>query len=210
MNLKEKYTDLLINIGFSKEDIQQHWVDFEFNYSNQSRFYHNLKHLQEMVSCYDNYFDRLQFPNEVLYSIFYHDYIYVSSQKDNELKSAEYAIKILPKTTSINSSLVFDMICATQKHQHNQMEDINWLIDFDLKILAKDWEDYKIYFAQIRQEYGQYPEVIYKEGRAKALKHFLEYEFIFQTEVFRKQFEQKARANIEREILLLQRMPLCR
>jgi predicted metal-dependent HD superfamily phosphohydrolase len=85
------------------------------------------------------------------------------------------------------------MICATQKHQHNQMEDINWLIDFDLKILAKDWEDYKIYFAQIRQEYGQYPEVIYKEGRAKALKHFLEYEFIFQTEVFRKQFEQKAR-----------------
>ena len=210
MNLKEKYTDLLINIGFSKEDIQQHWVDFEFNYSNKSRFYHNLKHLQEMVSCYDNYFDRLQFPNEVLYSIFYHDYIYVSSQKDNELKSAEYAIKILPKTTSINSSLVFYMICATQKHQHNQMEDINWLIDFDLKILAKDWEDYKIYFAQIRQEYGQYQEVIYKEGRAKALKHFLEYEFIFQTEVFRKQFEQKARANIEREILLLQRMPLCR
>jgi predicted metal-dependent HD superfamily phosphohydrolase len=37
----------------------------------------------------------------------------------------------------------------------------------------------------------------------KALKHFLENEFIFQTKTFRDLFEEKARANIEKEILLL-------
>lgn len=203
MILKEKFTELLAKIGFSANEIEQNWLDLEKAYSNKSRHYHNLTHIQDMIKCFEIYFDKLQFPNEVLFSIFYHDYVYKSSKKDNELKSAEYAVKILPKETTLNSKLVFDMICATQLHQHNEIEDINWLIDFDLKILARDWKEYQIYFEQIRKEYSIYPDFLYKPGRAKALKHFLENEFIFQTKTFRDLFEEKARANIEKEILLL-------
>ena len=203
MDLKQKYTELLLKIGFQGNDIQQHWLDLEKAYSKKSRHYHNLTHIQDMIFSFEKYLDQLHFPNEVLYSIFYHDYIYVSSKKDNELKSAESAIKILPKNSDLNSTMVFDTIVATQLHQHNDNEDINWLIDFDLKILARDWEDYKIYFEQIRKEYRIYPDFLYKPGRAKALKHFLENEFIFQTDEFRNLYEEKARANIEKEILLL-------
>lgn len=110
---------------------------------------------------------------------------------------------VLPENVSLNKQLVFDAICATQQHQQNEIGDINWLIDFDLKILAKDWEDYKIYFQQIRKEYRIYPDFLYKPGRAKALKHFLENEFIFQTNEFRSLYDEKARANIENEIKLL-------
>jgi predicted metal-dependent HD superfamily phosphohydrolase len=145
----------------------------------------------------------LKFPNEVLYAIFYHDYIYKSSKKDNELKSAEYALSILPENISFDKQLVFDAICATQQHQHHIIEDINWLIDFDLKILSRGWEKYQIYFEQIRKEYSIYPDFLYKPGRAKALKHFLENEFIYQTEEFRSLYEEKARINIEKEIALL-------
>ncbi|MWB96160.1 hypothetical protein GON26_17495 [Flavobacterium sp. GA093] len=203
MNLKDKYTQLLSKIGFGTNEIQQNWLDLEKAYSKKSRHYHNLTHIQDMISSYDKYADQLQFPVEVLYAIFYHDYIYSSSRKDNELKSAEFAVKILPKETTLNSELVFDMICATQLHQHNAIEDINWLIDFDLKILARDWDGYKTYFEQIRKEYRIYPDFLYKPGRAKALKHFLENEFIFQTDQFRNLYEEKARANIEKEISLL-------
>jgi len=203
MNLKDKYTELLLNIGFEENEIQQNWLDLEKAYSNKSRHYHNLTHLKDMIESFEKYTDKLQNPNEVLFSIFYHDIVYSSSKKDNELKSAEYAVKILPKETTLNSELVFDAICATQLHQHNEIEDINWLIDFDLKILARDWEEYKIYFEQIRKEYRIYPDFLYKPGRAKALKHFLENEFIFQTDEFRKLYEEKARINIEKEILLL-------
>ena len=203
MNLQQKYTELLLKIGFPENDIQQNWLDLEKAYSKKSRHYHNLTHIKDMIESYDLYFDQLKCPNEVLYSIFYHDYIYVSSKKDNELKSAEFAIKILPKNASLNSKIVFDAIFATQLHQHNDNEDINWLIDFDLKILARDWDDYKIYFEQIRKEYRIYPDFLYRPGRAKALKHFLENEFIFQTETFRSIFEEKARINIEKEISLL-------
>ena len=203
MNLKDKYTELLLNIGFEENEIQQNWLDLEKAYSKKSRHYHNLTHLKDMIESFEKYTDKLQNPNEVLFSIFYHDIVYSSSKKDNELKSAEYAVKILPKETTLNSELVFDAICATQLHQHNEIEDINWLIDFDLKILARDWEEYKIYFEQIRKEYRIYPDFLYKPGRAKALKHFLENEFIFQTDEFRKLYEEKARINIEKEILLL-------
>ncbi|MCV9926177.1 hypothetical protein OIU83_00820 [Flavobacterium sp. LS1R49] len=200
MNLEEKYTELLLNIGFKENEIQKNWLDLKKAYSNKSRHYHNLSHIKDMIASFETYRDKLQKPNEILFAIFYHDYIYKSSKKDNELKSAEYALSILPESISFDKQLVFDTICATQQHQHNAIEDTNWLIDFDLKILARDWEDYQIYFEQIRKEYRIYPDFLYKPGRAKALKHFLENEYIFQTEEFRSLYEEKARMNIEKEI----------
>ncbi|WP_276381657.1 hypothetical protein [Flavobacterium sp. H4147] len=205
MILKKIYTDLLLNIGFSENEIQQNWLDLEKAYSKKSRHYHNLTHLKEMIESFEIYRDRLQNPDEILFAIFYHDVVYSASKKDNELKSAEFALSILNEKHHLNKQFVFNAICATQLHAHNSNEDINWLIDFDLKILAKDWEDYKIYFEQIRKEYRIYPDFLYKPGRAKALKHFLEYEFIFQTEEFRGLYEEKARRNIEKEISYLER-----
>lgn len=203
MNLKEKYTELLIHIGFSTNEIQKNWFDLEKAYSNKSRHYHNLTHIKDMILSFETYLDKFQKPNEILFSIFYHDYIYNSRKKDNELKSAQYALSVLPENISFDRQLVFDTICATQQHQHNAIEDINWLIDFDLKILARDWEDYQVYFEQIRKEYRIYPDLLYKPGRAKALKHFLENESIFQTDEFRNLYEEKARMNIQKEIKLL-------
>jgi len=204
MNLQEIYSELLSNIGFSANEIQKNWLDLEKAYSNKSRHYHNLTHIKDMIMSFDNYHNQLDNPNEILFSIFYHDVVYSASKKDNELKSAEYALSILSENIQLDKQLVFDAICATQQHQHNIMEDINWLIDFDLKILARDWNEYQIYFEQIRKEYRIYPDFLYKPGRAKALKHFLEHEFIFQTEEFRKLYEEKARNNIEKEISILE------
>jgi len=204
MNLEKIYSELLLKIGFPANQIQQNWKDLEKAYSKKSRHYHNLTHLKEMIESFETYSNRLQNPNEILFSIFYHDFVYSPSKKDNELKSAEYALAILPENVNLNKQLVFDAICATQQHQQNEIEDINWLIDFDLKILSKDWNDYKIYFEQIRKEYRIYPNILYKTGRAKALKHFLENEFIFQTDEFRSLYEEKARINIEKEISILE------
>ena len=203
MIIKDIYTDLLLNIGFDENKTPQKWLDLEKSYTNKSRHYHNLTHLEDMIMSFETYRDQIQNPNEIMFAIFYHDYIYKSSKKDNELKSAEFALSILPENATLDKQLVFDTICATQLHQHHEIEDINWLIDFDLKILARDWNEYQMYFEQIRKEYRIYPDFLYKPGRAKALQHFLENEFIFQTEEFRKLYEEKARRNIEKEISLL-------
>ncbi|WP_298393456.1 hypothetical protein [Flavobacterium sp.] len=203
MKLQERFKKVLLNIGFETSKIDYLWTDLEKVYSAKSRYYHNLTHLEEMISLFDSHCAQLQFPNEVLYSIFYHDYVYKVTRKDNELKSAVHAVEILPLDTTLNKQLVFNMIVATQHHQHNAIEDINWLIDFDLKILSKDWENYKTYCQQIRKEYKIYPNLLYNPGRKKALQHFIENPSIYQTEVFRNQYEAIARANIQAELNLL-------
>lgn len=200
MDLHQIYSDLLLGIGFSLTSIDRHWKDLEKAYTSPSRKYHNLTHIESMISSFEVYKNRLQFPKEVLFAIFYHDCIYKTTRKDNEQKSAECAISILSENTNLEPQLVYDMICATQFHQQNSIEDINWLIDFDLKILASDWEHYQIYCEQIRKEYKIYPDLLYKPGRKKALEHFLENEFIFQTNEFRTKYEAKARENIRKEI----------
>ena len=203
MNLKETYTNLLLEIGFTLNEINSLWLDLEKAYSKKSRYYHNLTHLEEMVFWFFKYKEQLQQPNEVLFSIFYHDYVYKVTRKDNELKSAEHAIVLLKPNHQLNKQQVFDHILATQLHQHNKNEDSNWLIDFDLKILSKDWEDYKIYCQQIRNEYKIYPDFLYNPGRKKALEHFLANKNIYQTQEFRTLFEAKARENIKKEIATL-------
>lgn len=200
MNLKDKFINVLLEIGFDTNQTQVLWEELQKAYSGKNRYYHNLTHLEEMITQYEMYHSQLTFPAEVLYAIFYHDYIYKATSKENELKSAELAISILPANARINKDLVFEMILATKLHEHNAVEDINWLIDFDLKILSKEWKDYETYFNQIRKEYKIYPDLLYIPGRKKALQHFLENEFIFQTETFRRQFEKQARENIQREI----------
>ena len=203
MNLKEIYTNLLLEIGFTVNEINSLWLDLEKAYSKKSRYYHNLTHLEEMVFWFTKYKEQLQQPKEVLFSIFYHDYVYKVTRKDNELKSAEHAIALLKSNHQLNKQLVFELILATQLHQHNENEDSNWLIDFDLKILSKDWEDYKIYCQQIRKEYKIYPDFLYNPGRKKALEHFLANKNIYQTQEFRTLFEAKARENIQKEIATL-------
>ena len=203
MTLQDKYTELLLNIGFAENTILQHWLNLEKAYSRKLRHYHNLNHLGEMMDCYDLYRSHLENPNEVLFAIFYHDIIYKVTRKDNELKSAQYAVTLLPDDSKLDKELVYNMICATQHHQHNENEDINWLIDFDLKVLSKEWSAYKIYFEQIRKEYKIYPNFLYNPGRKKALEHFLKNEFIFQTAEFRNKYETQARENILSEISLI-------
>jgi predicted metal-dependent HD superfamily phosphohydrolase len=83
MNLQEKYTELLLNIGFKENEIQNNWSDLEIAYSSKSRHYHNLSHIKDMILSFETYRDRLRNPNEILFSIFYHDYVYKSSKKDN-------------------------------------------------------------------------------------------------------------------------------
>lgn len=203
MNLQNKYKELLLSIGFDPDAINTLWLDLATAYSAPTRQYHNLTHLEEMIALFDLYANRLKNPNAVLYSIFYHDIIYKATRKDNELKSAELAVAILPKEAQLDKQLVFDAICATQQHQHHANEDINYLIDFDLKILSKNWTDYQVYCKQIRKEYKIYPNILYQPGRKKALEHFLAQEFVYNTTLFRELYDAIAKENLSNEISVL-------
>ncbi|ALR29536.1 hypothetical protein ATE47_02900 [Chryseobacterium sp. IHB B 17019] len=202
MNLKERFIQNCLQFSNDQDIIDDLWTEIETKYSQKSRYYHNLEHLEIMFSELESVKNKIQNFTKVSFSVFYHDIIYDATSKLNEEKSAEFS-EIRLKKLNVNSESIekiSQQILATKSHLKSDDNDINYLLDADLVILGKDLETYIDYTEKIRKEYAIYPDLLYKPGRRKVLKHFLELENIFKTEDFREKYEVRARENILFEI----------
>jgi predicted metal-dependent HD superfamily phosphohydrolase len=92
------------------------------------------------------------------------------------------------------------MIIATNGHEVSQNVDVNYFTDADLSILGAPPAEYEQYTKDVRKEYSIYPDILYKPGRKKVLKHFMEMPTLFKTEFFRNRLESQARSNIAWEM----------
>lgn len=170
------------------------------------RAYHNLDHLQEMLQHLQAIPPNLAPATAPLFgmALIYHDIVYQAGRKDNEAKSADQLEVTLLNIgrTKAEADYCRSLIMATKSHQTSTEYGAAeaWLIDYDLAVLARDPNGYDRYTAGIRKEFRRYPNFLYRPGRRKALKHFLEREWIYQTPVFRERFEATARENIRREL----------
>jgi predicted metal-dependent HD superfamily phosphohydrolase len=204
MSLKENFTNLCLQ--FNEDHIIENlWTEIEKKYSEKGRHYHNLQHLENMLSELELVKDKILNFNNISFSIFYHDVIYEATSKLNEEKSVEFAKSRFRKLGLNETDIaeISEQILATKSHQQSEKSDINYLLDADLSILGKDHETYLNYTKNIRKEYSIYPDLLYKPGRKKVLKHFLELENIFKTKDFRDRYEDQAKKNIEFEICTL-------
>ena len=180
------------------------WTEIEFKYSHHKRYYHTLTHIQNLINELTEVKSQIEDWDTVLFSLFFHDIIYSSKNKNNEEDSAELAKKFLIQIEYpiAKIQICYDQIIATKTHSINKNRDTNLFTDADLSILGYDWEMYHKYINQIRKEYSIYPDFLYYPGRKKVLKRFLNMDKIFKTEYFYSKFEKQARLNIERELSL--------
>lgn len=185
-------------------DASKLWDDIREKYSHPKRHYHNLHHLSALLDQLETVQDDIHDWDCVLFALFYHDYIYKVSKNDNEERSANEARKKLGllQLSPSKISLVMEIILATKSHQQKANNDINIFLDADLSILGSDRQTYELYIKQIRKEYIIYPDFLYRPGRKKVLKHFLDMPSIFKTSLFRDRFEQNARENVIWELNL--------
>lgn len=202
MILKDRFETLCLNSTENKILVEKFWIEIENNYSGKSRHYHNLSHLENMFEEIDSVRNQIEKFDNISFSIFYHDIIYDATSKLNEEKSADVVKERLESLGVNNDKIqnIYEQILATKSHKKSDDEDTNFLLDADLSILGKSDEAYLEYTKQIRKEYSIYPDFLYKPGRKKVLKHFLELENIFKTEYFRGKYEIQARKNIEFEL----------
>lgn len=202
MELKKRFIENCFLFTQDHDCIEQSWLQIEKKYSEKRRYYHNLKHLENMFLELDAVKDQISNFTNISFSVFYHDVIYDASSKVNEEKSAEFAKLRLAKLKLSSSFIekISDQIVATKSHQPSEYQDTNYLLDADLSILGKDRETYLDYTKNIRKEYSIYPDFLYKPGRKKVLQHFLELENIFKTNDFKEKYEVKAKENILFEI----------
>lgn len=207
MSIKSNYIFSDLISKYSNDEILKtdYWQEIEKSYSQKSRKYHNLNHLENMILELENVKEEISDYDVMLFSVFYHDIIYKATAKDNEEKSAEIAKTRLDKLNISNERItkIYNQILATKSHKRSDDSDTNFLLDSDLAILGKDWKVYENYIQQIRKEYSIYPDFLYNPGRKKVLTHFLEFDEIFKTEHFKGKYEKIARENIQREISIL-------
>lgn len=188
---------------FPGQTAQQHLLDALLQaYSEPSRHYHTAAHIAAMLRQSDSCAEMLQDKMATDLAILYHDIVYDASRKDNEEASAERAAAESEQlgVTGERIARITELIHATKHHTADgPINDMHYLLDFDLGVLGAAPHLYDAYASGIRMEYSIYPDALYNPGRKAVLAHFLEMEFIYKTPFFRERFEAQARVNLQRE-----------
>ncbi|MBL7871260.1 MAG: hypothetical protein JNM78_06600 [Cyclobacteriaceae bacterium] len=179
------------------------WREVEQAYSANSRHYHTLAHLENLLAQLNPL--KAQFKNwdTIVFAMVYHDVVYNVLKNKNEAKSADFAVKRL-RAISFPAEHIEQckkLILATQKHETGDVE-VNLFTDADLSVLGATLEAYKQYAVQVRKEYKLYPDLVYNSGRKKVLQHFLAMPRIYKTDFFYEKYEAAARRNLEWELEL--------
>ena len=203
--LKLSWSNLIHYLEVDGQLAEITFSDLITTYSNPVRFYHNLIHIQHLLSLIEETGAIAHQLPVIQLSTWFHDYIYDSQAQDNELKSAIYAEETLNKF-AINPDFVQSVkqiILSTKQHQP-LIETVDNLIflDVDLAILGTSPEKYAAYAQAIRQEYSWLGDRNYQLGRKRVLTNFLTRERIYYTDYFYHKLESAARANLTAEISL--------
>jgi predicted metal-dependent HD superfamily phosphohydrolase len=176
--------------------------DLVQKYTEPNRHYHNLNHVNTCLNAFDQTVDHISDKFCVEAAIWFHDVIYDPQKGDNEHLSAKHASAFLGKTNVEEKKIskIENLICLT-KHPANPLSgDEKILLDIDLMILGSEPKLYEEYEKSIRKEYSFVPSHLYKMGRKKLLKSFIERKKIFETSFFVQRYETQARDNLEKAI----------
>ena len=179
------------------------------SYDSPWRFYHTWSHI---VTCLAQFgAQKFDNPRAVLLALLFHDAVYVPGDKDNEIRSAELAERMLRYRSRVPESErrgVSRMILLTASHHsaaHRLTPDEAKLIDIDLAILGQAWRVYQEYMQGVRREFC--PSVTsdfeFRIGRRAFLEGVLRQQRIFMTDEAADRLEATARTNIGMEIGLL-------
>lgn len=143
---------------------------------------------------------------EVELAAFFHDAVYDPRRTDNEEASARLAAEQLERLGFEDGTVarVWDLILATRDHAPTQDEGLRWLLDADLGVLGAPPGAYDRYTRAVRREYAHVPPTAWRAGRGRVLSGLLERPALFQTHELHRQLEERARANLRRELNALQ------
>src|SRR5262245_37767799 len=138
--------------GLNSDLVLNCFEEIKKAYSDDSRHYHNLVHIEQLLQLADQYQNAIQNKLVVDLAIFYHDVVYVAGRNDNEAESAAFASKELEKLDVEMEVIgkVAQYILATKDHFSVQANDrdLQYFLDFDLSILSAQPDVYREYAQQ--------------------------------------------------------------
>jgi len=154
-----------------------------------------------MFSCLSNFKLTPKEKIKIELAIWFHDILYDSQRRDNELKSAEEFMKFAKKAKINNQGIVdeiADLILITKHTFLPRSELEKNICDCDLFELAAD--NSKKNGENVRKKYAFLSDEEWIEGRSNFLKEMLRKPHIFHTDAHRGVSDEVARINIQKEL----------
>lgn len=169
------------------------YQDLVARYREPHRRYHTLQHLEECFARFDELRALAEHPRDVELAIWFHDAIYDTRRSDNEARSAAWG-------RSVAGERVHDLVMATRHEAAPRSADEKALVDVDLWILGAPRERFDEYEAQVREEHGWVPAIIYRRKRRQVLESIAARPTIYNTAAFVQRYEKQARENLARSL----------
>ncbi len=168
--------------------------------------YHTLTHIRECLNLLQTIREDSPRDRAFEFAIWFHDAIYIPGDKANERRSAalaEVILKGLGEAAFVERTM--RLILATEHETGREIgPDEALMVDIDLAILGANIIRYDEYARQVRVEFAEYDSAEYTQGRLAFLKSMLDRPAIYTTSEMHIRFEQLARANLQREIGMLE------
>lgn len=182
-------------------------------YGEPQRAYHTQQHLAECLAKLDwavaqGYHSADSAKEHVPLAeaaLWYHDAVYRPRAQDNELRSADWAVRFFRQAGLAPRACerLHAAIMATGHGTIPQDLTARLVVDIDLAILGADESRFAEYESQVRREYRWVPWPLYKRKRSAVLKSFLDRPRIYSIDLFYDELEQPARANLAKSLAKL-------
>ena len=181
------------------------WAALVEAWSQPHRRYHSLAHLAAVLGIVDELAGHATDPRAVRLAAWYHDVVYDPHRADNEQLSAGRARAGLRGLVDDDTiAEVERLVLLTAGHDPGPGDaDGAVLCDADLAVLAGPPAAYAAYASAVREEYGHLDVAVFTAGRTAVLQQLLALPALYRLPGPAEQWEPRARANLEAELVLL-------
>lgn len=202
--MKEQWNRLIyiVNKTFDIQLRDSYYDTIIGYYSLEDKYYHNLKHIQNLLKYLNDF--ELDFNDKLMLelSIWFHDIIYDPKSINNEFYSAIYFDDFIRNSGNFDAyhiinDIIYNIILST-KHDNSAKTRLEKIMcDIDLRELAEDWYIDNSY--KIKKEYSHLSNEEWKRGRIDFINKFLNKDRIYLTDEYYNLYETKARLNLTKE-----------
>lgn len=172
------------------------YAELRRRYEAPSRWFHNLKHIEDCVRLCDEVAALLVDRDAVEFALWFHDVVYDIGATTNELRSAELFLTLSGGASFMFRHRVCDHILATRHANTVHDSDRRFIVDIDLAGFGAPWDEFMRNGGLLRDESSAVPDARYHSGQVAFLSRLNKRRHFFATEYFRARFETTARENL--------------